>query len=48
MSEQQTPVLQANRLYKGYADGAIKVQVLHGIDLAVRAGETLAIVGASG
>ena len=48
MSENPTPVLQAHRIYKGYADGAIKVQVLHGVDLTVQAGETLAIVGASG
>ncbi len=48
MSESSTPVLQAHRIYKGYADGAVKVQVLHGVDLTVRAGETLAIVGASG
>ncbi len=48
MSESSTPVLQAHRIFKGYADGAVKVQVLHGVDLTVRAGETLAIVGASG
>ena len=48
MNEATTPVLQAHRIYKGYADGAIKVQVLHGVDLTVQAGETLAIVGASG
>jgi len=48
MSDHQPPVLQAHRIYKGYADGAIKVQVLHGVDLTVQAGETLAIVGASG
>ena len=48
MSEQATAVLQAHRIYKGYADGNIKVEVLHGVDLSVRPGETLAIVGASG
>ena len=48
MSEQATAVLQAHRIYKGYADGSIKVEVLHGVDLSVRPGETLAIVGASG
>ena len=41
-------MLQAYRIYKGYNDGTLKVQVLHGVDLAVHAGETLAIVGASG
>ena len=48
MSEATTPVLQAHRLYKGYADGELKVEVLHGVDVTVHAGETLAIVGASG
>ena len=48
MNDNQMPVLQAHRLYKGYADGTVKVQVLHGVDLMVQAGETLAIVGASG
>ena len=48
MNEATTPVLQAHRLYKGYADGELKVEVLHGVDVAVHAGETLAIVGASG
>ena len=48
MSETPSAVLQAYRIYKGYNDGTLKVQVLHGVDLAVHAGETLAIVGASG
>ena len=48
MSELKTTVLQAHRISKGYNDGALKVQVLQGVDLTVQAGETLAIVGASG
>ena len=48
MSEAAPPVLQAHRLYKGYADGELKVEVLHGVDVTVHAGQTLAIVGASG
>ncbi len=48
MSDQGAPVLQAYRLYKGFAEGPLKVQVLQGVDLQVHAGETLAIVGASG
>ena len=48
MSESAAVVLQAHRLYKGYADGQLKVEVLHGIDVTVHAGQTLAIVGASG
>ena len=35
-------------LAKRFTDGGLDVTVLQGVDLAVRAGETLAIVGASG
>jgi lipoprotein-releasing system ATP-binding protein len=41
-------VLEARALAKRYQDGALEVQVLSGIDLAVRRGERLAVVGASG
>ncbi|QXL83311.1 lipoprotein-releasing ABC transporter ATP-binding protein LolD [Comamonas sp. NLF-1-9] len=41
-------VLEASGLAKRYSEGPLDVQVLSGVDLAVRAGETLAIVGASG
>ena len=41
-------VLEASGLTKRFTEGLLDVQVLHGIDLQVRAGETLAIVGASG
>lgn len=41
-------VLEARGLTRRYTEGPLDVQVLSGIDLAVRAGETLAIVGASG
>ncbi len=47
MSE-ATIALQAVGLTKRFAEGPIDVTVLHGIDLAVRAGQTLAIVGQSG
>ncbi|MBS0608760.1 MAG: ATP-binding cassette domain-containing protein, partial [Proteobacteria bacterium] len=41
-------VLQAQGLTKRFAEGRLDVSVLKGVDLAVHAGETLAIVGASG
>ena len=41
-------VLQAQGLAKRFTEGRLDVSVLKGVDLAVRAGETLAIVGASG
>jgi lipoprotein-releasing system ATP-binding protein len=41
-------VLRALGLHKRYTEGGLDVPVLQGVDLEVRAGETLAIVGASG
>lgn len=41
-------VLRAEGLGKTFAEGGLRVNVLHGIDLVVGAGETVAIVGASG
>ena len=41
-------VLSARGLSKRFIDGRIDLTVLHGVDLDIRAGETLAIVGASG
>ena len=41
-------ILSAQALTKRFAEGRFDLTVLHGVDLQVRAGETLAIVGASG
>lgn len=41
-------VLQARGVMRGFREGEARVQVLNGVDLELRAGETVAIVGASG
>ena len=41
-------VLQAQAITKRFTEGRLDVAVLQGVDLTIRAGETVAIVGASG
>ncbi len=41
-------VIRAESLAKTYAEGKLRTPVFDGLDLAVRTGETVAIVGASG
>lgn len=41
-------VIEARGLHKRFTEGGLDVAVLQGVDLTVRRGETLAIVGASG
>ncbi|RZJ56401.1 MAG: ATP-binding cassette domain-containing protein, partial [Acidovorax sp.] len=41
-------VLEAKGLTKRFTEGRLDVTVLKGVDLQIRAGETVAIVGASG
>lgn len=47
---EQSPatVLEARQVQKTYRQGPREVRVLEGVDLALKAGESLAIVGASG
>jgi lipoprotein-releasing system ATP-binding protein len=41
-------VLEAKSITKRFQEGPLDVTVLHGVDMTVRSGETLAIVGQSG
>jgi lipoprotein-releasing system ATP-binding protein len=48
MSEAPEVVLSAQGLTRRFSEGRLDVTVLQGVDLQIRRGETLAIVGASG
>ena len=49
MSEHdETPVIACTDLHKSYAEGSLRVAVLHGVNLAVGRNEGVAIMGASG
>ncbi|MBI5335406.1 MAG: MacB family efflux pump subunit [Burkholderiales bacterium] len=42
------PLIELRGITKTYSNGDLQVQVLHGIDLVIRPGELVAIMGASG
>ena len=42
------PILELSGVGKTFVSGAERLRVLDGVDLAVRAGETLAVTGPSG
>lgn len=48
MNEPSTAVLQANGLRKSYASGDRRIAVLRGVELRLRAGESVSIRGESG
>jgi lipoprotein-releasing system ATP-binding protein len=48
MSESNGTVIEATGLHKRFTEGGLDVNVLQGVDLHVKRGETLAVVGASG
>jgi len=48
MSDQDSMVIQATGISRGFRQGPKRVQVLSGVDLQVPAGTSMAIVGASG
>ena len=39
------PIVEARRLQKVYDTGAVRVEALKGVDLAIRPGEMVAIMG---
>ena len=47
-SATRATVIAARAVFKSYRDEGLSVDVLRGVDLEVRKGEVLAVVGASG
>ena len=45
---EDNPVLECRDVVRRFAEGGSELTVLAGVDMAVRAGERLAIIGASG
>ena len=43
-----TPILQAQSVFKRFHEGPLDVTILQGVDLTVQRGQTVAVVGASG
>ena len=43
-----TPLIELSGITRSFVNGELETRVLHGIDLAIHAGEFVAIVGASG
>lgn len=48
MTDSNSPVIRIEKLYKEYVTDAGPVPVLHGLDVSVRTGEFVAIMGPSG
>lgn len=44
----EAPLVELRGVHKGFGEGEARVEVLHGIDLVVRAGEMVALIGPSG
>ncbi len=48
MNSLEGPILEANGLSRGYGTVRGRIEVLQGLDLSVRAGESVAVIGDSG